>query len=148
MASKGTERDTGRAMSDGNAERLRQGLDAVNRRDKAGWLVLCDPELENVPTRDWPEPDPIRGSEAVWDFFVEVLEPWGEESSPFEFVEVIDLGNDKVVAEMRSELQGKASGASVAWRFWNVGTFRNGTLLRLEWFTDKAEALEAAGVRE
>jgi ketosteroid isomerase-like protein len=135
-------------MSDGNAERLRQGLDAFNRRDQAAWLVLCDPELETVPPRDWPESDPIRGSEAVWDFLVEVAGTWGEDSSPYEYVEVIDLGNDKVVADMRNELQGKASGASVAWRFWNVGTFRNGTLLRLEWFTDKAEALEAAGVRE
>jgi hypothetical protein len=32
--------------------------------------------------------------------------------------------------------------------FWLVTTFRDGKLLRDEWFTDRAEALEAAGLRE
>lgn len=133
-------------MSKENVESLRQGLDAFNRRDRAAWLALCDPELENVPPRDWPESDPIRGREAVWDFYLEGNEPW--EDSPFEYVEIIDAGNDKVVADLRREVRGKASGASVAWSYWQVGTIRNGKMLRLEWFTDRAEALEAAGLSE
>jgi ketosteroid isomerase-like protein len=135
-------------MSHENVERLRQGLDAFNRRDTAAWLALCDPDLENIPPRDWPESDPVRGPEAVWDFFVEAQEVWGEESPPFEYAEIIDAGNDKVVADIRREVQGKASGASVAWSYWQVGTLRNGKLLRMEWFADRAEALEAVGVPE
>jgi ketosteroid isomerase-like protein len=133
-------------MAKENVESLRQCLDAFNRRDRAAWLALCDPELENVPPRDWPESDPIRGSEAVWDFYVEGNEPW--EESPFEYVEIIDAGNDKVVADLRRKVRGKASGASVAWSYWQVGTTRNGKMLRFEWFTDRAEALEAAGLSE
>lgn len=34
-----------------------------------------------------------------------------------------------------------ASGAK-----WQVATFRNGKALRLEWFADRSEALEAAGL--
>ncbi len=133
-------------MSQEIVEGLRQALDAFNRRDRAAWLALCDPELENVPPRDWPESDPIRGREAVWDFFVEAQDAW--EESPFEYVELIEAGNDKVVADMRREARGKASGASVAWSYWQVFTFRDGKALRFEWFADRAEALEAAGLRE
>jgi ketosteroid isomerase-like protein len=131
-------------MSQENLESLRQGLAAFNRRDRAAWLALCDPELENVPPRDWPESDPIRGREAVWDFYLEGNEPW--EQSPFEYVEIIDAGSDKVVADLRREVRGKASGASVAWNYWQVVTIRNGKMHRFEWFTDRAEALEAAGL--
>jgi ketosteroid isomerase-like protein len=103
-------------MSQENVEILRRGLDAVNRRDGVAWLALCDPELENTPPRDWPESDPIRGSEAVHDFLaIEAQSAWAEEGSPFEYVELIDAGNEKVLGDMRRDVRGKASGASVAW---------------------------------
>jgi ketosteroid isomerase-like protein len=136
-------------MSHENVETLRRGLDAVNRGDKAAWLALCHPELENIPPQDWPESDPIRGGEPVFDFLaVEAQNAWDEESSPFEYVELIDAGNDRVVADMRGDVRGKASGASVAWRYWQVVTFRNGKALRIEWFGGRAEALKAAGLSE
>ena len=133
-------------MSQENVEALLRGLDAFNQRDRAAWVAGCDPELENVPPRDWPESDSIRGREAVWDFFVEGNEPW--EQSNFEHVDLIDTGNDKVVLDLRREARGKASGASVAWRYWLVGTFRDGKLFRMEWFADRAEALKTVGLRE
>ena len=133
-------------MSQENVESLRQGLAAFNRRDMTAWLELCDPGLENIPPRDWPESDPNRGPQAVWDFFVEAQDAW--EESPFEYVEIIDAGNDKVVADVRREARGKASGASVVWSYWLVVTFRNGKAWRMEWFANRAEALEAVGLRE
>ena len=69
-------RDTARAMSQQNVERLRQGFDAFFRRDRQSWLALCDPDFESVPSDDWPELEPIRGAEAAWDFYVETDEPW------------------------------------------------------------------------
>ena len=132
-------------MSEENVEAYKRGLDAFNRRDKAAWLAACDPKVENVPPRDWPESDPIRGFDAVWDFFVENQEPW--EESPYEF-ELIEVGNNKIVTHVRAQMRGKASGAGVAWSMWNVVTFRNGKVLRFEWFADRAEALEAAGLSE
>ena len=108
-------------MSQENVDAAQKGLDAFNRRDKAAWLALNDPEVEAVPPRDWPESDPIRGREAVWD---------------------------KVVAHMRGEMHGKASGASVAFSYWTVGTFRSGKMLRTEWFANRVDALEAAGLRD
>jgi ketosteroid isomerase-like protein len=60
----------------------------------------------------------------------------------------MDAGNDKLVQQVRAEMEGKASGASVVLSYWLVSTFRNGKVLRVEWFVDRAEALEAAGMRE
>ncbi len=133
-------------MSEENLALFREGMDAFNRRDKAAWLALCDPAYENVPPRDWPESAPIRGPEAIWDFFLTAQEPWEEGS--FEVGEIIDAGHDKVVAEQRAELRGKTSGADVSWSYWHVLTIRDEKIVRSEWFNDRAEALAAAGLRE
>jgi ketosteroid isomerase-like protein len=93
-------------MSQENVDAAQMGLDAFNRRDKEVWLALNDPEVEVVPPRDWPESDPLRGREAVWDVYVENIEAFRE--GALEHVELIDAGNDKVVAHMRGEMHGKA----------------------------------------
>jgi ketosteroid isomerase-like protein len=133
-------------MSQENVENLRLAFDAFKRRDTAAWRALCDPELEDVPPRDWPESDPTRGCAAVWDLYVENTEPWRE--GALEPVELIEVGDDKVVAHAQGEMHGQASGAAVEWSYWQVVTFRNGKAWRIEWFVDRAEALEAVGLRE
>jgi ketosteroid isomerase-like protein len=133
-------------MSRENMENLRRGLDAFNRRDKTAFVAVCDPQVENIPPREWPENAPIQGAEAIWDFFVGAQEAWDEGS--YEFGELIDAGRDKIVANQLREMRGKTSGASVAWSFWVVITFRDGRVLRWEWFADRDEALEAARVPE
>jgi ketosteroid isomerase-like protein len=132
-------------MSQENLKVFHEALDAFNRRDRAAWLALYDPDFENVPPRDWPESAAIQGPEAVWEFYVESQEPW--EGNAFEVGELIDA-EDKIVAEVRAQMRGKASGATVAWSYWQVVTIRNGKVLHAEWFTDRPEALEAAGLSE
>lgn len=125
---------------------MRRGLDAFTRRDRSTWLSLCDPDYETVPSDDWPEINPIRGAEAAWDFYVEADEGW--DGSPYEYAELIDAGTDKVVAQQRREMRGKASGADVIYSYWVVVTFRNGKFLRVQWFAERAEALAAAGLQQ
>ena len=45
-------------------------------------------------------------------------------------------------------MRGKASGIEAEFEYWAVLTFSNGKLLRSELFTDRARALEAAGLSE
>ncbi len=131
-------------MSQENVERLRLALEAFARGDKAAWDELCDPDVEVVPVGDWPEGE-IRGREAAWDFFVATEEPW--EPGSYEMVEVID-GDDKVVTRLERDMRGKSSGVEVHYDYWLVVTSRNGKALRLEWFENRSEALEAAGISE
>jgi len=131
-------------MSQEDLKRFREAVAAFNRRDRGAWLEFYDPGFVNVPPRDWPESAVIQGPEATWDFYVASQEPW--EDSTFEVGELIDAGG-KVVAEQRAQVRGKGSGAGVAWSYWHVVTLRNGKAVRSEWFTDRAEALESAGLQ-
>ena len=135
-------------MSGENARLFRDALDVFNRRDKAAWLALCDPEYENSsPSGLARESASLRRTRSylgvlhLWN-----MEPW--EEAGFEIGELIDAGTDKVAAHQQTKVRGKASGASLAFSYWHVVTFRRGKALRSEWFTDRAEALEAAGARE
>jgi len=132
-------------MSHENVETMRRTLDAFNRADKAAWLAEHDPDVVMIPAREWPENAPIRGADAIWDFYVAATDPWDEGSS--QFGEVIDSG-DTLVINNRREARGRASGANVEFSYWTVTTFRSGKPIRHEWFADRAEALEAAGLQE
>ena len=129
-------------MSQETIDLYRESLDTFNRRDRAAFLALCHPEYENVPPRDWPESAPIRGREAVWDFFISNMDPWEEAS--FDVGEVIDVGNETVVAEQRAEVRGVSSGVQIAWSYWHVITFCERRALRSRWFSSRAEALASS----
>jgi len=45
-------------------------------------------------------------------------------------------------------MRGRASGADVEINYWIVITFRAGRVVRDQWFANRAEALEAAGLSE
>jgi len=133
-------------MSQENVKTLRRALDSFNRRDRLVWLAVCDPECENVPPREWPESAPIRGAEAIWDFFVEAQDAW--EGGSYDRAPRGHAEDDVIVANQRRQMRGKSSGAGVAWSYWVIFTFRDGKVVRFEWFADRAEALEAAGLSE
>jgi ketosteroid isomerase-like protein len=131
-------------VSEENIERMRQALAAFARGDKETWRGLFHHDIEYVPMGDWPE-GRIRGREALWDFLVAGEEPW--EPGPYELDEVAD-GGDHVAARVRRDLRGKSSGVEVEMDLWVVGTFRDGKVTRVEWFEDRQEALEVAGLSE
>ncbi len=133
-------------MSQQNVEHVRRSVDAINRGDKTAWLATFDPDAEMVPARQWPEHAPTRGAEAIWDFYNQVTAAWDE--GAFGLGEVIDCGADQVLANVRRAARGKASGVGVNFSYWVMTTYRNGRAIRVEWFADRDEALEAAGLSE
>jgi ketosteroid isomerase-like protein len=59
--------------------------------------------------------------------------------------EFVDAG-DCVAVRLRYYGRGKGSGAEIETEMYHqVATFRDGTIVRLEYFTDWGQALEAAG---
>lgn|SRR5262245_23999156 len=132
-------------MSEENIELVRQATDALLRRDRASWLNLHDEDLEAVPIRDWPEPE-MRGREAVWDFLVKMIDAF--DPVPIDRLEFVEAGTDKVLSHQRADFRGTGSGAEVEFEYWIVTTFRDGKIVRGQWFVDRAEALEAAGLSE
>ena len=132
-------------MSQENVEILRRRIDAFNRGDRSAWLASLDEDYEIVTLGDWPDAGAIRGGEAGWDFYRDVAETLTFERVHVEF---LDAGVDKVLGHQRHGARGRQSGAGVEVDRWFVTTLREGKVLRDEWFTDRAAALEAAGLRE
>ena len=62
--------------------------------------------------------------------------------------DVSDLGGDRVLVESRNAIRGKGSGLEVDQAICTVVTVREGKIAAIWDFTDRAEALEAAGLRE
>jgi ketosteroid isomerase-like protein len=102
-------------MSQENVETMRRGNEAFERGDRTTWLATIAPDAVMIPAREWPEYAPIRGAEAIWDFYAEVTTAWEEGS--FEFVEIIEAGDDTVIANAQREARGKASGAGVPFSY-------------------------------
>ena len=129
-----------------NVESIRQQNDAFNRRDKAAWLDTLDPDAVMVPSREWPETAPIRGADAIWDFYVQVDATW--EENLFEVGELIEAPGGAIIVQVMRSASGKTSGAPVRFDYWALTTVRRGKQARIDWFSDRAEAIEAAGLPE
>ena len=106
---------------------------------------VCDPEIE------WIE-DPQRADGRVYLGHDGVRESWEQwfdqwEEYGFEVERIVDCGN-AVLVVTREQGRGMTSGATVSARNFMVMTFRAGKILRYQEFSDEAEALEAAGLKE
>ena len=133
-------------MSEENVETVRRSLEAFDRRDKAPWLEARSEDFKVVTSNEWPEGD-VRGREAAWDFYVTVADTF--ERRPFsDDIEFMDAGPDKVLVHQRNDVRGSESGVNVEIDYWVVTSFRDGKMIRDQWFESRDEALEAAGLEE
>jgi ketosteroid isomerase-like protein len=132
-------------MSRENVEIVRRVCEAFAEGDSDTVFALVDPEVEwdfsNVDT--WPEERVYRGYDAIAQFFDVWTREWDDYS--FEVEEILDAG-DKVVAVVRDEGRGKSSGIKLERWHAEVWTVRDGKVVRIEPFDDKAEAFEAVGL--
>jgi len=133
-------------MSEENLETFRRSLEAFDRRDRASWLEARDEAYEIVTSNEWPEGD-VRGREAAWDFYVTVADTF--ERRPFsDDIAVMDGGPDKVLVHQRNDVRGVESGVNVEIDYWVVISFRDGKMIRDQWYESRHEAFEAAGRSE
>jgi ketosteroid isomerase-like protein len=129
-------------MSQENVDKAREFIEAYNRRDFDAAMRWFDPEIEWVlPARQ--SSDSGRGPDDIRRFWVEIDETMDELwLEPREFV---DCG-DRVATRLRHHGRGKASGIEINSELYHqVATFRDGMIVRMEYFGEWDEALAAAG---
>jgi ketosteroid isomerase-like protein len=134
-------------MSQENVEIVRRVWAAVEGRDTEAVLAFYDPAIgwqERTGALELQDHS-YQGHEGVRQFWREWLEPF--ETFEAHSETFIDAG-DNVVVGFRLSGRGKASGAQVEWRLWNVYTIRNGLVILIQAFETEGEALEAAGLSE
>jgi uncharacterized protein len=138
-------------MSQENVEIVRGVWEAWERGDTDAVFALYDPaivwEAHGDPIFGGSPVDGLyQGHEGVRQFFREWRESfdaWQAHAETF-----IDAG-DNVVVGYRASGRGKASGAEIGNRvFWLVYRIRNGLVVRIHLFANKALALVAAGLSE
>ena len=132
-------------MSEENVEKSRAYIDAYNRRDFDAAIKDFDPAVEWVlPERQ--SSDSCQGPGAIIRFWQGLDETMEElELRPQEVVD----GGDRVATRLRHYGRGKLSGAVIDEEMYHqVITFRDGKMVRIEYFGEWTEALEAAGLRE
>jgi ketosteroid isomerase-like protein len=134
-------------MSEENVEIVRRVYDAAARGDTAIVLALYDPDVEFDASRGrWADlggRGVYRGHEGLRTAFREYYEAW--ETLEDDCEELIDAG-EHVISVVTSRGRGRASGAEVETTQYGVWTIREGKIVRVAFFSSRAEALEAAGV--
>jgi ketosteroid isomerase-like protein len=136
-------RDTARTMSQENVELTRQAFEHYLRTGELQWESV-DPEVE-VHDHDIPDAGTYRGH----DGYRKWLEDWGEawDSFSMEPERWIDAG-DQVVLIFQMTARGKGSGVEVKRRDAIVWTVSDGKTVRIDYYNNEAQALEATGSSE
>jgi ketosteroid isomerase-like protein len=135
---------TVRAMSQENLEVPRRMIDAYTRGDIPSFLDELDPDVEWIPIMAVLEGRVYRGPEGVQQWLAELARDWEYFEPRYE--EYRDLG-DRVLIFGTWRARGRVSGVELenqpaAWLY----ELKDAKVVRMRTFTDRTEALEAAGV--
>ena len=138
-------------MSEENVETLKRGYEAFNRGDtsviREFAREVAAPDVEWGATGAFPGVDGMyRGPEAIQEWMDVIRSAWEEFEVSLD--EVLHDGDDVVVVAERLRGRGRGSGVEVEMRIFSAYWFEEGKLRRRAAFTERKEALEAAGLEE
>jgi uncharacterized protein len=127
-----------------SADLVRRGYEAWNRGDVEGVLTSLDPEIEWHGYTHLPESGALAGRDEVRVWLERFLDAW--EQLDIEVTELIEAGDQVVVAFVRFQGRGKGSGVQVEGgvdaHLWTV---RNGRIVAVKLYQGTREGLEAVG---
>jgi ketosteroid isomerase-like protein len=132
-------------MSEENLEIALAVIDAWNRGDREAFLALWDEEGEFYPLRAQLEGESYSGHEGMTRFLAEMTQDF--EEVRFEIEETRDTG-EQVVGVGRFRARGRASGLDLNVPLGVLTRMRRGKIVYTRFFSEPADALEAAGLQE
>ena len=132
-------------MSQENVGAIHRMIDAFNARDFDGILAEFDPELE-FHSRFTAVGGVYRGEAGLRRWHADLGDAW--DYLQLRLDRVVDVNEETIVVLMTLTGKGRGSGVEIRQEIAQLHTFRAGKVLRLVTYTDRAEALEAAGLRE
>ena len=135
-------------MSQENVEVVRRVTDVMDAEGfEAAFPVFLDAAHSDLEWREdpaWPGSANYRGVEQVRQVIRDRMDTLDFDQQTEDLIPV----DDKVLALVRWRGRGKASGAQGEISLAIVWTVRQRAITRLEFFLDRAEALEAVGLSE
>jgi ketosteroid isomerase-like protein len=134
-------------MSQENVEMVRSSIEAYIAGDRDAYLNFFAEDVEAIPdVSRFPEAEPFRGREEFRRFLTDIDQGW-EEGASAVIRELFPVG-DRVVARADWGGRGRASGIDLRSSLTSVYTVQDGRIVKIEWFFDHAQALEAVGLSE
>ena len=132
-------------MSGENVEMVRRSVAAYGSGDFETAMAVYDPEVVFDPSFSRPEGGVYHGPQGVLEGVQAWVERWTDYR--FEVEEIIDAG-DRVLMIIREFGRDAGSGIEVSEHVFWVQRIRDGKIVRADLFTDRSQALEAAGLSE
>jgi ketosteroid isomerase-like protein len=134
-------------MSQENVELVRRVNDLFNAKEVEQALDLVGNDFE----MDWtnsigPLKGVYRGRRGVVELWTSFLDAW--ESVRWDPQEIIEADEGQLIVINHVRMRGRGSGAEVDATAAQLWTFTDGEARRIKLYQSKAEALEAAGLRE
>ncbi len=127
----------------GNAEVVERLNEAFQRSDEEGMLSCLDPDVELLPIRAQLEGTSYTGHEGFLRMLADLTADW--DGIRIDYTDLREVG-DQVVAVSRLSALGRASGVALDVPLVVLFAFRRGAAVRVQSFTDTAEAFAAAGI--
>ena len=133
-------------MSQENEELVREAYDAYNREGITGILRYLDPEVEWRNPKESPNAGVFIGHEGVieWQRMVDAA----FKDMHFEPDRIDQLPQGQVLVFVRFRFRSPTSDVQVEVPFTHLMTWRDGKITTFRMYTDKTEALKAAGLEE
>ena len=132
-------------MSQENVEIVRSAMEAFNRRDGAAFDALLAGDAEIVPVRAAVEATVYRGPDAGTQYCGAVDETWKNLAW---HIDGVREGDGWVLVEGRIQGRGRDTGAAIDARAGWVARLHEGQITSFRTYADRAQALEAVGLRE
>ena len=138
-------------MSQENVEAIRAVYERFSEGDFRASVDLLDPHVvlvlnpEFAPSIFTAAHEALYGTEAIAAYTRDLLDAWPDYTMEAE--EIIAAG-DGVLVGVCHRGMGRSSGVPTEDRYYTLWSFRGHKVIRIESFGERADALEAAGLRE
>jgi ketosteroid isomerase-like protein len=129
-------------MSQENVATTRRFTDALIRGDYEAAATELGPNFE-IDDTDIPE---STGADSFYTWMARWDESW--ENWRIEDLAIQAVGEDRTISLFKMIVRGKGSGIELTRDDGVLAEFRDGKIVRIGYYNDQAQALEAAGLRE
>ena len=134
-------------MSEDKIERVRRGYEVFNRDGVDGMVgeFWAKDMVMDSTASDLPGAGVYHGLDELREFFSSLFSVW--EYWEQEPTEIIEAG-DRILVFAKIRARGTASGAAVDMEWAQLLTFQDGAVVRIENYTDRDKARDAAGLNK
>jgi len=129
-------------MSQENVETARRFTEALDRKDYAAAATELSPNLE-IDDTDIPE---STGADSFYAWLARWDAAW--DTWRLEDLEIRPVGEDRTISLFKMIAKGKGSGIELVRDDAVVTEYRDGKIVRIAYYNDQSQALEAAGLSE